>query len=157
MKIWGANTSRWVGFSFALEFALLIFCIKAPDFFGNPVAAYLVEMALIGPTLFALLLILRYNWSSQATMLVAFGHSIFIILIFAAVYSATGLRTENGMTRGFSEALFVSLSMWTSLGFGEYRPREPLMIFAAIQSVFGYVFLGMIVGLLADIFARSHR
>ena len=85
----------------------------------------------------------------------------------AALYYKNGLCEENGArcesalvmpmsdngtreTPTVRDAMYFSVLTFTTLGYGDIRPEAPYRIAAALEALYGYVFLGLLVGLLAN-------
>lgn len=76
-----------------------------------------------------------------------------IILVFAAVYRGYGLVNAPRIMEWY-EAIYFSIVTWTTLGYGDLSPRNGLQLLAAFQAGLGYVFLGLIVGMLVNLLSR---
>ena len=71
-----------------------------------------------------------------------------LIILFAGIYRIYGLAECRFPDTQL--ALYFSTVTWTTLGYGDYSPIEDLRLLAAGQAVVGYIFLGLIVGLLIE-------
>jgi hypothetical protein len=52
---------------------------------------------------------------------------------------------------------YFSVVTWTTLGYGDFQPLPDFRLLAAFQALVGYVFLGVIVGLIMMLVARVDR
>ena len=50
---------------------------------------------------------------------------------------------------------YFSIVTWTTLGYGDYKPAESLRLVAGLEASLGYVFLGLIVGLAANLMSSG--
>lgn len=64
------------------------------------------------------------------------------------------LKTTSGgpFQATWETAIYFSLVTWTTLGYGDYQPSTGYQLLAGIEAIFGYVYLGLIVGLLGKAF-----
>ena len=73
-----------------------------------------------------------------------------LIVVFAGIYRGFGLdKAEPLVTHDI--ALYFSIVTWTTLGYGDLAPVRGLQLLAAMQAGLGYLFLGLIVGLVANL------
>ena len=76
-----------------------------------------------------------------------------MILAFAGVYGDHGFAdAELPILR--SDALYFSIVTWTTLGYGDFQPVEDLRLFAAYQAFVGYVYMGVLAGVVVSIWGR---
>jgi len=100
--------------------------------------------------------------------------TIFLVLValtcihsFAAIYSVFGLcigecmGTNPTVIYESYSSTYFSIVSWTTLGYGDYQPVGWMRAVAAIEALFGYIFMGIIVGFSAQItyemFKKSHE
>ena len=89
----------------------------------------------------------------RRTLVAIIVHGMLLVLIFAGVYRWYGLeRYPPLLDRDL--AIYFSVVTWTTLGYGDFHPSEQIRLLAASQALLGYVFLGVIVGLTANIISR---
>jgi len=98
--------------------------------------------------------------SAGATLVALIIHGGALLFVFAGIYFGFGLM--HGDTEVFmhgntalttlhrQDALYFSIVTWTTLGYGDFAPRAAIRLVAGLQALLGYVFFGLIVGLLAD-------
>ena len=74
------------------------------------------------------------------------------VVSHAMVYQTVGLATVAGLNRdvGFSDALYFSIVTFTTLGYGDFQPAPELRIMSALQALSGYIFLGLLIGFIAN-------
>mmetsp|Transcript_12964 Transcript_12964/g.15583 ORF Transcript_12964/g.15583 Transcript_12964/m.15583 type:complete len:160 (-) Transcript_12964:250-729(-) len=77
------------------------------------------------------------------------------ILTFAGVYKAYGLVGLGCNEATYADAFYFSIVTFTTLGYGDLQPIEQIRLIAAYQALLGYLFLGMLVGLVAGAFGKS--
>ena len=77
---------------------------------------------------------------------------IVIILItiycFSNIYIELGIIFEENLTKEFKDTIYFSTVTWTTLGYGDFRPSENARVWAATESMLGYIYMGILVGLL---------
>lgn len=73
-----------------------------------------------------------------------------LIFVFAGIYRGFGLDGAKPLV-AHDIALYFSIVTWTTLGYGDLAPARGIELLAALQAGLGYVFLGLIVGLVANL------
>ena len=48
------------------------------------------------------------------------------------------------------QAIYFSVVTWTTLGYGDYQPVAHMQIYAAIEALMGYTFLGVLIGFVSN-------
>ena len=84
-----------------------------------------------------------------------------LIMLFAQLHQAAGLicaapicvQSESDYTT-FETSLYFSIVTFTTLGYGDFQPQPDMRLLAATQAILGYIYLGLVVGLLIDTGAR---
>lgn len=76
-----------------------------------------------------------------------------LIVFFAGIYRGFGLKGNDCID--WSTALYFSAVTWTTLGYGDYQPKPELHLVAAFQAILGYLHLGLIVAILANLIKSS--
>ncbi len=73
--------------------------------------------------------------------------AVVLILNFAKLYLDTGLVDSSGRREvSIVEAIYFSLVTWTTLGYGDFAPPADIKIYAALEALLGYVYMGVTVG-----------
>ena len=57
-------------------------------------------------------------------------------------YVSLGFLSPSGPVRGLGEALYFSTVTFTTLGYGDFQPSTLSRPVAALQALFGYIYLG---------------
>lgn len=72
------------------------------------------------------------------------------ILIFTSVYYEYGL-IENGKHRliTFPEALYFSITTWTTLGYGDFSPLPRIRLITSLEAILGYITMGVWITVIA--------
>lgn len=73
-------------------------------------------------------------------------NGLILIVVFASGHFALGFGDGSETAHGFSAALYFSTVTFTTLGYGDLLPSEDARALAALQALFGYVYLGLLVG-----------
>ena len=73
----------------------------------------------------------------------------------ATAYYNIGLEMptlSNGVVEplDLSDAFYFSIVTFTTLGYGDIRPTDEYRLLAALEALYGYIFLGLAVGLIAN-------
>ena len=78
----------------------------------------------------------------------------YIVIVLIAIYCFSNVYIEHGIifneipTKEFKDTIYFSTVTWTTLGYGDFRPSEEARIWAATESMLGYIYMGILVGLL---------
>jgi protein-S-isoprenylcysteine O-methyltransferase Ste14 len=74
-----------------------------------------------------------------------------ILVVFAVIYHGrpNALSGPPGATQTFQTALYFSVITWTTVGYGDWTPNSSIQLFVSVQALLGYIFMGVIVGLLS--------
>ena len=131
---------------------LLLLSIRFSDNFTSPENAYVAQAALIIPSIFAVRAVKRHDLTIGWALVLLGLANLLSIAIFAAAYD--GCRCLNAEV-DYVDALYFSIVTWTTLGYGDFQPTGAFKLFAAIEAVYGYVFLGLLVGLIGNYFAEA--
>jgi len=76
---------------------------------------------------------------------------LFTILIFSIIYYRYGLLYNNKYVEiEFSDALYFSLSTFTTLVYGDFTPIKELRVVTVIEAFFGYIMFGIWVFLISN-------
>lgn len=75
---------------------------------------------------------------------------LFFIYFFSNVYVEHGIVDVGGgvVTHDIKDAIYFSIVTWTTLGYGDFQPTQDARIWASIEALLGYVYLGILVGLI---------
>ncbi len=77
-----------------------------------------------------------------------------MVLLFAGLYRGFGLRGYD--INEPTTALYFSIVTWTTLGYGDYQPKLEMQLIAAFQSSLGYLFLGLVVAVVASMLSERN-
>jgi len=89
------------------------------------------------------------NWHAWSAI---FGNGAMTIVLFALLHAKSGISCAAAVCNGgttyhdFPTALYFSFVTFTTLGYGDFQPSEGMRLLAAQEALFGYVFLGFMVG-----------
>lgn len=70
------------------------------------------------------------------------------ISVFAAAFKDIGLEGSDGVTHSPWDALYFSMSTWTTLGYGDLYPLPAGRFIAATEAIFGYFYLALLIALI---------
>jgi Ion channel len=146
-------------FRFEYILSIMFFCFLSfvtfpiiDDLFFNRYAhlvflCYLVVISLIlYLTSFVYVLegIIKEYRSLSSGIFYLFFINVAVILLFASLYSFEGIKCNGDITKRFTDSIYFSAVTFTSLGYGDCRPENVVRLFAAIEALVGYLFLGSI-------------
>ncbi len=85
---------------------------------------------------------LKLNWSSNL-----YGHLLwrflsflaFMLLVYAICYHKVGFERADGTRPSFMEAIYFSVTSFTTVQCGEFRPLPPSRLLVCIESLMGLV------------------
>ena len=114
-----------------------------------------VSIALLIISTFTLL----YCLLKHSKLIGMFKGIIFYILImgvfiwcFSNIYSVHGIINDGVVFHDTPSVLYFSIVTWTTLGYGDFQPTESVRLWASAQALTGYVFTGILVGLIISAF-----
>lgn len=81
-------------------------------------------------------------------LLIFIIYTVLIISFFAVLYTHFGLSYQDSETKDLYNALYFSIVSFTTVGYGDFQPSEPIRIWASIESLFGIISLGLMVHIL---------
>ena len=94
----------------------------------------------------------------KALLILLFSGFI-LILMHAVEYDSWGIvdSATSQPVKEFSDLTYFSLVTWTTLGYGDFRPAEGARIPAALEAVIGYVYSGMLIGIVAGTMVNTGK
>jgi hypothetical protein len=124
---------------------LLVIVFALTSYYFVPLA-YVAALGLL--YMFVLLFLsipLKLNWSSNL-----YGHLFrrfvgflfFLLLIYAVCFYMVGFERADGSLPNFAEAIYFSVTTFTTLQYGEYRPlawAKPLAALESLMSIMAFV------------------
>ena len=79
------------------------------------------------------------------------------IWCFSNIYSEYGITNNKGIAvYDAPSVIYFSVVTWTTLGYGDFRPTDCARLWASIEALIGYVFTGILVGLIISAFTPVH-
>lgn len=105
----------------------------------HPAFAYLAAILLF--FMFVLIFLsvpLKLNWSSNlyGNLLRKFiTYLAFLLLVYGISYAAVGIEESDGSRASISDSIYFSITTFTTVQYGEFRPTEPIRFLAALQSL----------------------
>jgi len=103
----------------------------------------------VAPMAFAALKIM----SARRAAILLFIYSVLIVLSYTFIYKIGGIH-QNGKiitNPSFGQSLFLSMTMMSSLGFGDIVGHSSVRHYIAFQALIGYFTLGASLGLLINL------
>lgn len=74
--------------------------------------------------------------------------TVLSIISYAGIYTKLGLIDGENKVHDFATCMYFSIVTWTTLGYGDVRPSETARAFAASEALLGYIFMGILVGVI---------
>lgn len=65
------------------------------------------------------------------------------------------IENETIPVYDFESCLYFSVITWTSLGYGDIFPSDSARLWVMVEVFFGYLHMGILVGVVLDIFASE--
>lgn len=143
---WWDNNFRWI----LILFIAAIGKIISNDFWvgKHPISIYIAVLCL------GLLVYLSYCFIQFVERLLLLSAYLWvcwnIILIFSAIYMKFGLHEKTPNT---TDTLYLSISVWTLLGFGSVLPSEASRYWVQVEAISGLLANGLLVSLFVRLFA----
>jgi Ion channel len=81
-------------------------------------------------------------------ILATFALLMFLVLAFAAAYKDLGLLAGNKPVTDPGEFIYFSIVTWTTTGYGDVIPTAASRFFAGVEMLCGYIFMGVIIGMM---------
>lgn len=95
----------------------------------------------------------RNNQKSVHRLLAVLGQVAAQISLFCSFYMLFGVDKDGANIHWSSyESLYLSITSWTTLGYGDLKPLGPYRIVGAWQGLVGYLSVGLIVAVVLDLF-----
>lgn len=110
---------------------------------------FLVKLVIFGLNIFIFYLLfasipLILNWSRHlySDILKSIVYSIVIsIITFTIVYYREGVVENGRIIYSFSDSLYLSISMFTNLGYGSIIPSKEIQLLTSLESLIGLLFI----------------
>lgn len=131
-----------------------------PEFFSDDWASsYLVALAAAASGLWVVVAFFIHEIGPLRAIFSLVCQALAIITIYAGIYRGFGLNGDESFCGVVPKinALYFSIVTWTTLGYGDYSPPDEIKLLAAFQASLGYIFLGLIVGLLVNLLSQHAK
>jgi len=80
------------------------------------------------------------------------------INFFALFYYMFGIQSgEQVIVGDLATSVYFSIVTWTTLGYGDFSPIEDLRFLAAFESMMGYLYMAVLVGLLLNLTQHNRK
>ena len=127
---------------------------------GDAASAYQLVMLLV--TVFGLMPVFKDSAAALTrpqAVAVVFVSAVINIVCFSFLHLRAGLHDSTGASDATSivDGLYFSVVTFTTLGYGDIQPSPDGRLLAACQALYGYLYLGLAVGLAANGFKPSTR
>lgn len=78
------------------------------------------------------------------------------IAIFSFIYLDLGIvnTTDASLPISLDDCRYFSTVTWTTLGYGDFRPKEASRFYAAAEALLGYVYMGVLISTVFDYLSR---
>lgn len=87
------------------------------------------------------------------TFVIMLLQTIVLILVYALIYFYR--LPIDGIT--FGDSMYYSVLTWTSLGYADLSPKGEMRLVTASQAITGYIFLGLLVSVLASVVGQPRK
>jgi len=123
--------------------------------FGSIVLSYFGGHSLALILLIVSTLIFLYSLLKNPKVIGMFRGIIFYLVVmtvfiwcFSNIYAEHGIINNGNEFHDFKSVLYFSIVTWTTLGYGDFQPTESVRLWASLEAFIGYVFTGILVGLI---------
>ena len=131
--------------------ALAVVVTPVLSYFGF----YIITMVLLITSTFVFL----YCLLKHSKVIGMFKGIIFYVVVmgvfiwcFSNIYAEYGIGNSGVIYHDRASAIYFSIVTWTTLGYGDFQPTDDIRIWASMQALTGYVFTGILVGLIISAF-----
>ncbi len=150
-------------FAHILYSVITVASVFTGSYFAEYMNFYFLCGVLFAPIVFSLSYVpyvvagrLGFPWLAT----IVFVAAATAIAAHAVVYLQVGLvmpESDNGVRETLTarDAAYFSILTFTTLGYGDIQPTREYRLVAALEALYGYVFLGLLVGLLANAVSGS--
>lgn len=117
----------------------------------------------IGSLLFAAVFYVLYFFQTRTNRYLALGVYaallVWTIGTFAEIYQDLGIvdSATNEVVKEVAISWYFSTVTWTTLGYGDFRPTEAARAYAAIEAIFGYLYMAILVGKILHLLTSARR
>jgi hypothetical protein len=88
---------------------------------------------------------------------VAVGYILAVIAAFSLLYQSAGLIGPDGLSREWLDCFYFSAITFTTVGYGDFRPVPEARPIALIEALYGYIGLGLFLGVVVAVATSSLR
>ncbi len=155
MTKWPSHIVWLCCMGFLILWAIVIVLLLSDDVSGLQIVAVQVSLFAVLLTACFELTEAQSKWSMPSMLVFAV---IAGILTHAVLYKQLGLVMSVDQELFYPQwrdALYFSVVTFTTLGYGDMAPHEEYRLVAAFQAIYGYLFLGALVGMLVAVFKRQ--
>lgn len=149
-----------MGWRFIASHAIIYTLVIVGSFFSKDASPHGVAALLSAPAfLWAVSfrgVLKGHFFASRLVTTTAFS-AIAIVVSHAVVYRVAHLETLGETNLPTHDAVYFSIVTFTTLGYGDIQPAAGLRLIAALEALYGYLFLGLLVGLLANTASAAGR
>lgn len=107
-----------------------------------------ITVAIMGATWFAKVFLDWPRKSARYWFCLLILFNVIVILQFALAYKHLGVLEEQAVIKDGLTAFTFSLSTWSTTGFGDLMPTEQTRLLATMQSVIGYISVGIFMAMI---------
>lgn len=138
-----------------LSFCLLAFEIGV-RFYDTPWIAYLFGVLSMFATGAGFAAYFNHAVDNRIAVGAILLNGAILIVLFGVIHTGVGVVYVGGQDMGelyrpgFWDGLYFSIVSFTTLGYGDFQPYQPMRMFSALQALFGYAYLGLMVAVFHD-------
>ncbi|MCF2872415.1 ion channel [Octadecabacter sp. G9-8] len=131
-------------FSVAMNLALL----AVTYFYVNELdglAGAVIVLASFAASMSVFLEHLQGRSSTRTASQLILANAAIYVLIASLVNLTIGIDDDGSKVQTLGDSAYFTLVTFTTLGYGDLQPTEPLRLVSAIQALLGYIYLGLFV------------
>jgi hypothetical protein len=120
-----------------MGYAILALLAVIFGFFDFPYMNSFVILAMLAVYFISIPVNLNFTRRSYKVLIPWFiFHVIFVIILYAWHYTRSGIIASNGdISHSFRDGLYFSVTTWTTLGYGDFRPIPQMRLVTSIQAL----------------------
>ena len=147
-RFWKPSQVGWIGFAASVGLLWLMRSVVERGSVDAPYGAALLILLALAASLFIVWMAMRTRMTLPR-LLAYISLQFYIIVIYAMIYARIGLLDGGGeLLHDLGTGFYFSLVTWTTLGYGDLQPPEPLRLLAGSEAILGYISMGVLVALL---------
>ena len=156
---------NWVIYPFFANLTILVFVyFGLGRLDGDATLCIIIAISAVAVAVSALYGVITLEIGPPKTFASLMAQIVLMVLIFGLIYAGFGVddtrcvvTADHVCATALSTGLYLSIITWTTLGFGDVVPPAAIRTICAVQAISGYVFFGLLIGMLNDTTASVRK